>query len=48
MTVEEAAKIILSGGIVMPDTEQEKLKRLAEAAAKKKSRFRRSGDKPAA
>lgn len=48
MTVEEAAKIILSGGIVMPDTEQEKLKRLAEAAAKKKSRFRRGGDKPAA
>ncbi|WP_409559830.1 DUF502 domain-containing protein [Hyphomicrobium sp. B1] len=48
MTVEEAAKIILSGGIVMPNTEQEKLKLLAEAAAKKKSRFRRSGDKPAA
>jgi uncharacterized membrane protein len=48
MTVEEAAKIILSGGIVMPNTEQEKLKRLADAAAKKKSRFRRSTDKPAA
>ncbi|CCB65155.1 MULTISPECIES: DUF502 domain-containing protein [unclassified Hyphomicrobium] len=48
MTVEEAAKIILSGGIVMPNTEQEKLKLLAEAAAKKKSRFRRGGDKPAA
>ncbi len=46
MTVEEAAKIILSGGIVMPDTEQEKLKRLADAAAKKKSRFRLGGDKP--
>jgi uncharacterized membrane protein len=48
MTVEEAAKIILSGGIVMPNTEQEKLKRLADAAAKKKSRFRRASDKPAA
>jgi uncharacterized membrane protein len=47
MTVEEAAKIILSGGIVMPDTEQEKLKRLAAAAAKKKSRFRRGSDKAA-
>jgi uncharacterized membrane protein len=47
MTVEEAAKIILSGGIVMPNTEQEKMKILAEAAAKK-SRFRRSSDKPAA
>lgn len=47
MTVEEAAKIILSGGIVMPDTEQEKLKRLAEAQ-KKKSRFKIGGDKPAA
>jgi uncharacterized membrane protein len=48
MTVEEAAKIILSGGIVMPDTEEEKLKRLAEAAAKKRSRFRLGGDKPEA
>lgn len=48
MTAEEAAKIILSGGIVMPDTEQEKLKRIAEAAAKKKSLFRRGSDKPAA
>ncbi len=47
MTVEEAAKIILSGGIVMPDTEQEKLKRLAEAA-QKKSRFKVGSDKPAA
>jgi uncharacterized membrane protein len=45
MTVEEAAKIILSGGIVMPDME-EKMKRHA-AAEKKASRFRR-GDKPAA
>jgi uncharacterized membrane protein len=44
MTVEEAAKIILSGGIVMPDME-EKMKRLA-AAEKKASRFRRV-DKPA-
>lgn len=48
MTVEEAAKIILSGGIVMPDTEVEKQKRLAEAAAKKKSRFSRDSEKPAA
>lgn len=48
MTAEEAAKIILSGGIVMPDTEEEKLKRIAEAAAKKKSLFRRGSDKPAA
>jgi uncharacterized membrane protein len=47
MTVEEAAKIILSGGIVMPDTEQEKLKRLAAAA--KKRPFKLSGpDTPAA
>ncbi|MFA5958424.1 DUF502 domain-containing protein [Hyphomicrobium sp.] len=45
MTVEEAAKIILSGGIVMPNTEQEKLKLLA-AAQQKSSRFRRGGDKP--
>ena len=48
MTVEEAAKIILSGGIVMPNTEQEKLKRLVEAAAKKKPLFGRASDKPAA
>lgn len=47
MTVEEAAKIILSGGIVMPDME-EKMKRLAAAEKKKASRFRLGGDKPAA
>jgi uncharacterized membrane protein len=46
MTVEEAAKIILSGGIVMPSTEQEKLN-LRAAAQKKSSRFRFGGDKPA-
>jgi uncharacterized membrane protein len=45
MTVEEAAKIVLSGGIVMPDLE-EKMKRLA-AAEKKASRFRVGGDTPA-
>lgn len=45
MTVEEAAKIILSGGIVMPDME-EKMKRLAAAAEKKASRFRVGGEKP--
>ncbi|HML29459.1 MAG TPA: DUF502 domain-containing protein [Hyphomicrobium sp.] len=48
MTVEEAAKIILSGGIVMPNTEVEKQKRLAEAAAKKQSRFGSGSEKPAA
>lgn len=46
MTVEEAAKIVLSGGIVMPDA-AEKMKRLA-AAEKKASRFRLGSDKPAA
>lgn len=48
MTVEEAAKIILSGGIVMPDTEQAKLKRLADAAQRKKSRLNIGGEKPTA
>ena len=47
MTVEEAAKIILSGGIVMPDLEEKR--RLAAAAAQKKaSRFRVGADNPPA
>ena len=45
MTVEEAAKIVLSGGIVMPDIE-EKLKRLSEKS-KTRSRFRLSRGKSA-
>lgn len=44
MTVEEAAKIILSGGIVMPDVEA-KLKRLA-GTSKSESRFRFGRDEP--